>query len=93
MTGRHVSAPRHSAAVPDLIQPLADLIRDTADLPAVRTAPDLPPARDLPAVPPQLLREHWATPPGDFDAEVLHTVRLGEVHAEPPTWGGRGVRL
>ena len=97
--GRHILAPRHCARVDDLIQPLADLIRDTADLPAVRTAPapvdPMNPRHDLPPIPDALrpAAERWATPPGTFDDEVLHTVRLGEVHADPPTWGGRGVRL
>ena len=94
MTGRHVHAPRHLAAVPDLIQPLADLIRDTAGLPAVRVDP-MNPRHDLPPIPPEMRdrASAWATPPGSFDDEVLRTVRLGEVRAEPPTWGGRGVRL
>ena len=95
MTGRHARG-RHSAATIDLIQPLADLIRDTGGLPAVTPPPDpMNPRADLPPIPPEFRDQAatWATPPGDFDAEILHTVRLGEIHAEPPTWGGRGVRL
>lgn len=83
MSGRHCAG-RHAARADDWPVPLADLIRDTGGLPAARTLPEVPAA---------LHPERWATPPGTFDDEVLHTVRLGEVHAEPPTWGGRGVRL
>ena len=39
MTGRHARG-RHSAAVDDWPQPLADLIRDTGGLPAVAPIPD-----------------------------------------------------
>lgn len=106
MTGRHARG-RHSAAVADDWPiPLDDLWRDTGGIPrivepipeaprATRQAPPLLAAR-IPlglALTADATGATWATPPGDFDAEILHTVRLGEIRTEPPTWGGRGVRL
>ena len=105
MTGRHTRG-RHSAATIDWPIPLADLWRDTGGIPRiVEPIPEAPRATHQPPPPPaariplgltlaaDATGATWATPPGDFDAEILHTVRLGEIHAEPPTWGGRGVRL
>ena len=69
--------------------------RHTAEQPAIRMPERAPviPRPELPEVPAQLHPETWATPPGTFDTEVLHTVRLGEIHAEPESWGGRGVQM
>lgn len=82
MSGRHTRG-RHSAAVEDLIQPLDDLIRDTGGLPAIRHTPDGALHPDVAAA---LRADTWATPPGDFDTEVLEEVRLGQIHDTPRAW-------